>query len=369
MSGAPTGLRQVRSVVTINGVACGSLVSWEAETNEFTAPDTCSAHFALSDLPAQFDEGFWADTPSAKIEIFVGVPLDPDKYSSADLTSVFFGDVDDPVIDWVGTDLHLTGRDLSAKMIDAKTSEKYINKTASEIASILAGKYGLTPVITATTAKAGKLYAQDHVQLKDERTEWDLLTWLARVEGFRVYVKGRELHFEPIPDPATLKPFIVKRVAPGEAKTVSGNYVSLSTGRSLTIAGDIKVTVKSWGRSKKPVIRSAVRTGRGSGSGRGTGVKKKQEYEYSIPNLSPDQAQQKANTLLAEVSKHIMRLNFGGAASEDLHKDNVIALEGTGTSWDQTYFPETIHRQFDPEDGYSWTVSAKNKPTADEPTL
>jgi hypothetical protein len=57
-----------------------------------------------------------------------------------------------------------------------------------------------------------------------------------------------------------------------------------------------------------------------------------QEYSYSIPGLTPEQAQQRANQLLAELSRHEVRLAMSGPADNLLRKSDLIEFTGTGTA-------------------------------------
>ena len=372
MSDAPDGGNQPRGIVKINGAAIDAWVEWSTEVTSFTGPSTFSVTLAMAALPDATNVDYFAASSDLDVEIFAGRPTNAASFTATDLTSIFAGKADDVVADWLERSLTLTGRDLSAPLIDTKTSDKYVNQTASQVATTLAGKYGLTPVITATTGKVGKFYKTDHIDLKDERTEWDLLTWLAREEGFRAYVKGRELHFEPEPTDDSGTPFAIRRVPGGGARTESGNYVTLRTSHTLTIAGDIEVTVKSVNPKSKKSFTATAKKGGGGGKTKGLvggGKKKAQKYSYIFAGLTQDGCQKKANQLLAELSKHEMKLGFSGAAVDSLFITDSITLTGTDTAWDQTYHPDSIHREMSVEDGYSWSVEAKNHGTTSQPTL
>ena len=86
-------------------------------------------------------------------------------------------------------------------MIDTKTTEKYANRRVSDVAREFAEKHGLTPEITETEGLAGTLYDQDTADLRTERTEWDILSALARESGMLVRVQGRKLILAPRPEP------------------------------------------------------------------------------------------------------------------------------------------------------------------------
>lgn len=359
VTAAPRDLRRPRAIIQVNGEDLDGWLRWESDENEFYTADTATVTFGMSALPKDRGRAYWASLEKAEIEIFAAANA-PDEFTVADLDSVFAGVVDQVSFDWVDGTISLTCRDLTSRMIDTKTSEKFVNLTASKVVEQIAAKHGLNPVVTATSEKVGNLYQREQVDLQAERTEWDLLTWLANQEQFVVYVRGRDLHFEPKPQAGSAGSFVI------EIKEVEGieegNFESFSTSRDLGLSSEIKVTVKSWNtKAKKAFTRTATRKGRGRGD--------KIERSYTIPNLTPEQTQARANQLLAELSKHAMRLDFGGPASGALHIEDVIEVRGTGTAFDQVYYPESIVRSMAFEGGYTWAVGAKNTSPESEPTL
>ncbi len=353
--------RQPRSIVRINGVVFTGVVSWEVENNRFAAPDTYRLTLAVSKLPSANGPAWFASQTPLTVEILVGFPANPDQFDASEMTSLILGDAD--TFDWEVFDYAITlaGRDKSAPLLDTKASEKYPNLTASQIAAKLAQKYGLTPVVTATSTKAGKYYEIDHVRMQDERTEWDLLQWLAREEQFVCYVNGDELHFEPEPK-ASQDPYVFQYTPATATSPVGFNGQTLCLTRTMTIARGVTVTVQSWNhKQKKTFSRKA--------SFPGGGGKNPQQYSYVIGGLTPDQAQQRANQILAEISKHAVKLKVTGPADNLLLMTDVIKVSGTSTALDQVFYPDVITREFDVEDGYHWTVEAKNQSPQSEPTL
>ncbi len=354
-------LRAPRSVVKVNGQPMGGWLEWSWEANSLFQADTFSCAFAMSRLPDGFKADWWAAQTSIDVEFLVGFPQDPAAYSASDLTSVFAGRVDDPAFDWDRGVISVSGRDLTAAFLDNKTAEKFPNQTASQIATTLAGRRGLTPVVTATKTKVGRFYQIDKVRMESDRTEWDLLTYLAREEGFIVYVQGKELHFAPRPtDDAGAYQVVWTPAAAGAPP--SADHLRIRTSRSLTVAKDLVVIVRTWNaKSKKAFTRKATRNRAHGGT--------PQQYVYTIPGLTAEQAQQRANDLLAELTRHEMKLSFEGPAENGLGKAQMIKLSGTGTAFDQTYYPDTISRTFSVSDGYRWSVSAKNHSPESEPNL
>jgi phage protein D len=355
-------LRRPRSIIKVNGQVIAGWESWTWDGNSLYQADTFDALFPMKDLPPKFGPVWWAAQTDLDIEIFVGFPANADSFSASDLESIFAGRVDDASFDWPRQCISIAGRDMTAGFLDNKTSEKFPNQTASQIATMLAGRRGLTPVVTATKTKVGRYYQIDNVRMEDDRTEWDLLTWLAREEGFIVYVKGKELHFEPRAKGGDVFRVVWRPAEPG--KPMSTDFTSVKTVRTLTVARDLTVIVRSWNsKAKRAFEKKATRNRPKSPN--------KQQYVYSIPGLTPQQAQERANQLLAELSRHEMKLSVEGPAENALGKAQVIQLSGTGTAFDQTYYPDVIRRSFDASEGggYRWSISAKNHSPESEPTL
>ena len=197
----PGGLtRAPRPVVLVNGVKLPARAVLSVDVtnaSHFTA-DTYRVELAVAGLPPGFGPDYWADSQDDRIS--VGVSL-----SGETPAPLIVGRVDDADWDVAGRVLTLSGRDLSAALIDNKTAEKFQNRTASQIAQTLAARRGLSAAVQGTDTPAGTYYEIDHAVTTHEETEWDLLVYLAEREGFDVWVAGETLHFQP-PRPPTARP-------------------------------------------------------------------------------------------------------------------------------------------------------------------
>lgn len=351
-----------RGAVKVNGETVPGWVWFETEANEFYAPDTFRINWALSALPKDHDVAWFSSQGTLDLELFAGFVDDPDKVQTEELQSIFAGRVDVVSLDYGDLTMELVGRDLTAPFVDNKSSEKYVNLTSSQVAEKLAGKYGLEAKVEATTAKVGTFYATDHVDLQSDRTEWDLLTWLARKEGFRVYVKGKTLYFQA-PPASNERPYVFERTTSADGPD-GWNGQSVRVNRTLTVARDIEVTVTSWSTKQKKAYSRKARRSKLQGGGAIA-----QKYSYRIPNLTPEEAQQRANQLLAELSRHEMKLEVEGPADTTMAIDSVIQVRGTGTDFDQTYFPSSIVRRLSVDGGFGWSISAKNHSPESEATI
>ena len=358
--------RQPRGLVKVNDTFIHGWIDWEVDSNNFYAADTFRVRFAATDLPTDRDAAWFCAQTKLLVEIFAGFPANPDWFDVSELQSLIVGQVDDLSYDPLSTTIELSGRDLTAELIDAKTTEKFQNQTASEIASALAKRHNLTPVVTATATKSGTFYEIDHARLNAERSEWDLLAALANEEGMMVYVRGRSLHFEPKPKD-TDPPYLLTWEPPTiDRGFYQFNGKTISFSRNLTLAKDIVVTVRSWNAKNKKGFSKTVRATHNKNTvlaGASQPIGDAQTYQYSIPGLTPEQALQEAQKRLAQLSQHELKMNATLPADNVLDITRVIKVEGTGTAFDTVYFPDSIVRTMSIGEGYSMSVSAKNHET------
>ncbi|MGI4776960.1 MAG: phage late control D family protein [Janthinobacterium lividum] len=347
-----------------NGERLVGICSFDVDVNTFYQADTFRLTLALSAQPAGRGWAWWAEQTEIEIELLAGYPANPAAFNREDLSSLVIGNVDDIDIDPIRDEIVMGGRDLTSRFIDNKTIEKYQNLTASQVATKLAESQGLKPVVTETQETVGSYYQIDRVAIQDDRPEWDLLTYLAQRTGYVVYVKGRDLHFEPKPDPTTVEPYVLRwqPATPTQASPVF-NGTALSFRRNLTISKDVKVTVRSWNQKQKKGFtvtanRTKVKnatTGRVARSGLPP-----QQYSFYFPNMTPDEAQKKANQLLKDISEHEMNLVAEIPGDTAVTQERVLRVEGTGTAFDQQYYPASVVHSYSEGGGYRTSITAKN---------
>jgi phage protein D len=263
-------------------------------------------------------------------------------------TSLIQGQADSIHIDPIRNTIEIDGRDLTARLLDARTQETFANQTASEIATTLAGRHNLTPVVTATTTLAGRYYGAEHDritlgQFSRATTEWDLLSFLAAREGFDVFVTGQTLYFQPRSQTTT--PLLL----------TPGDCITLSLEQALTLARDIEVTVKSWNtRHQAAFTQTARSTAKGSRGGA------PQRIVVVRPNLQPNDALQLAQRILADLSSHERIVHADLPGELTLTSRSQITLSGTGTDFDQTYYIAELDRHFSLAHGYTQRLRLKN---------
>ena len=344
-------------------------LAWQVVNKDHFTADTWSVTMEPWQVPAPFAESFgiqyWDSAPTnTTVEVLIGlldnlanVASDP-----PDPQSLVLGQVDDVDVDPLTGHLTLTGRDLSAILIETKISNKWPTRVSSDIVTELAQDAGLTPQVTPTTTPAGKYYDSQYVSLVRTIPAWDLIVFLAQNEGFAAYVTGQTLYFGPPPAESVGLSINVSRASTG---LITSNAKRLKLSRSLTLGKDISVTVISYDPwAAKAVKAIATRAGRyPAASSAARSAETTQSYVYRKPGLTQQQAQQFANNLLQEITRfeRLMDLEIEGSPTFGVTQQ--VQLSGTGTSWDGLYFPQRITRSFSFKGGFSMRVEAKNHPT------
>ena len=188
--------RTPRLRVFANGRLMSGAIEAEVISNNFYGADRFSVSLALDGGSAYGVTQFWASTTDITVEIQFSLD------DGASFTSLVQGSVDNVSIDPVLGFVNLDGRDFAASLIEARTQEAFTNQTSSEIATLLAERHDLVPIVSKTTGTVGRYYQNEHDRLtldqfSSSTTEWDLLVFLARQEGFDVFVEGQVLYFQP----------------------------------------------------------------------------------------------------------------------------------------------------------------------------
>jgi phage protein D len=345
--------RAPRLQVIANGQIVAGAMDAEVISNNYYAADRFSASIALG-VDAWAGASFWASEPDILLE--VRFSLD----GGASFTSLVQGAVDGVSIDPTYGVVRLDGRDLTASLIEARTQETFANRTSSEIASLLAGRHNLLPYVAPTTTPVGRYYQSEHDsitlnQFSRATTEWDLLVFLARHEGFDVFVEGQALYFQP----STATSDLAATMRPE-------NLIDLKLERSLTLARDIEVQVKSWNSRQNNAFVQRARASSHGSSGRASGSP--QRYIFVQPNLTPDDALKLAQRKLAELTRHERTIRMTMPGELTLSPRSMIALEGTGTEFDQAYYIDAIERRLSHDGGLTEHILAKNTSPRTETT-
>lgn len=246
------------------------------------------------------------------------------------------GQIDNVALDFGAGEVVLSGRDLSARLIDAEVGQSFANQTASQLASTFAAGAGLTANVTATTTPVGQYYELAHMKTglgmhTRHATRWDLLAGLAAFEQFSLSVVGRTLNFGP---PVPAAPALV---------VFGRDLLSLVVDRALGLVAPA-VTVISWNPKLK---QSFSTTAGGAGAaGNAGGV------TLVRPNLTQAEVDREVAARQAALVAQAVLLRASMPGELTMVPDGIFALQGTGTVLDASYVVRTIERSVDVRRGF-----------------
>lgn len=272
-----------------------------------------------------------------QVKIYLGYVKDPAMWSKSELDHVFTGQVDGvkPKFGNPNT-VQLIGRDYSAPMIDTEYSVAYAERTSSQIAGLLAEKYGLTPLITTTIAIADRdLYAN--------KKEWEVLQALADLEGFVCYVtKDKELYFGPRREDDEEVVADLNYRAAGLANTAEIDFDD-------SLVGVVnKVTVRHWLGSNKNLIEASAVNEELLAAMAGQ-VKERVIYERKAKTY--ELAQMYAEKRLKELSRSVVTATGIYPGNQKMLAEKKVKVSGCGR-FDEAYYLEKVTHKLSKQEGY-----------------
>ena len=336
-----SSLRSPNLSASIGGLALPGLLEADISSN---------AHFGAARfrLRLAIDAATASDLlqPGTIVDVQVGVDGPP--------TSLVQGEIDSFTIDVLNGSVNLEGRDLTSRLLEARTQETFSNQTASEIAETLAGRHGLSPNVTATTTLAGRYYGNQHDRLtlgqfSRSTTEWDLLTFLAAREGYEAFVSGQTLNFVPL------------SAASNTYNLTPQDCISLTLEHVVGLASGVDVTVKSWNTRQQSAVTQRV-----SSASATQANGQPRQIVVVRPNLSAVDAQRLAQRIVADLSGHERLVAAELPGECEFSPRSIVLLSGTGTDFDGSYYIAELDRHFTAEQGFTETIRLKVLPTLTE---
>lgn len=355
--------RQISGRCLLNGIEV-PFVSFDVDNNAMNAADSFSLTLAVSALPKEMGlMQWWAEQTTIKVELSASIIT----ASGTDTKQLVIGNADHLTYHPARFEITLEGRDFTGLLIDYKsTGETYKNNFASDIATIIAKRHGLNPIVTASKYRFGSMMLADVAHLTGEQTDWDLLCNIAGFINYRVYVDGYDLHFEPMPaDPTekTADQYVIRYVPKGTFAYPQANVSDdLLFDRALSITKGLTVEVMSWQIKKKSERQfTASYPSSASGTKVGSIQSRTQVYRIIRPGLTQEAAMKLAQSTYQEISKHEMKMRCSTGGDNILDSKMMIRIEGTNSSFDQLYYCDSVRRSLSWNGGYTMSISAKNR--------
>ncbi len=309
-----------------------------ADTFEATLPIDAAAEFG-------FGLAEWADwNPSQEVSILYATQAD-----GGDRQLMISGTIDRPEIKLAEMTVSISGRDKSSKLMENRRNEKFANQKASDIATKIAKDAGLNPVVVDTGDFAGKAYTADIAHLVQNRIDYEVLSLLAEREGYRWYVEGDNLYFEPKTSDSAVFP--LHWAPPGVAAAYAvSNCIDLVLNKNSTAGRPTTVTYAGWHHGKKKLYKATA-----SASGVGDPVK----HRFHHNGNTQDQLEKKAKSHLRDLIRH--ELGIIAVVPGDLSLDPrmQVSLAGTGTIFDQTFDIDSLDFEMGWDQPFTVTIDAK----------
>lgn len=279
------------------------------------------------------------------------------RYEGEEIQTLIEGKMDYPIWDFStssGEIVTINGRSLAAGPFDYKETAKWQNMTSTNAFKAIAAQHGLIPVVPVSTGTLiGEYEKDDHVNVKREVSHWDFILYLCQNEGFTTRVVGKDWYFGP------------QEQLPNYSKEplnfTWGHNIEepFRIERAPNAARNLIIEVLSWipGKGKKKGQRIVEKA---SFVGSSTGNKYTMRYYY--PNLTRDQCQRKARSILEDLSKNQLYGSFNTDWFPELSNDRKINILGVGNGLSQTYFATKIVITGSKEDGLKSEVTFSNLP-------
>lgn len=320
-----------RAIVEVAGVNVRwqDLLSLRFEDTLYLAADSFEAEFRNDKLLSDWFR------KQQEVKIYLGYVKNPAAWTKSELDHIFTGIVDG-VRPKFGSSMTvpLIGRDYSAPLIDTEYSIAYASQTSSQVAGILAAKYGLIPIITPTTVIAEK-------ELVTDKKEWEVLQGLADLEGFVCYVtKKKELYFGPRQEADET---IVANLYYGQP-----GLANCTIDFDDSVVGVVnKVTVRHWGKDKTLIEASAVNQ-QVLGA---MGGQVKERIIYESKATTHALAQMYAEKRLKELSRMVITASGNCAGNPKLLTEKRVTVSGCGR-FDEAYYIEKAEHEYSKGSGY-----------------
>jgi phage protein D len=288
-----------------------------------------------------YSVSWWASAQRPLVE--VGFSVD----GGANYVELITGRVDNLSVDGLRGVVRLSGRDLSASLVDSNLRDAFPNHSADAIVSLLARRHGLIPRVAPTPGLVGRIFGglrEDGGTFAYSRasSDWDLIVRLATQYGYDAFVSGRALYFQP------------SNGMNGAAVSISPSMLSeLRIERNLAEPSGNGMAFASWDANAGRTVQQGDLAVLGADRGAGTG------NVVVRPNLDAAMMAEAARNFLVESRQHAFLVEMSMPADVVLLPRTVIQLTGTDTSFDRFYKVECVDRSLNPTGGYYQRIRAR----------
>jgi phage protein D/phage baseplate assembly protein gpV len=279
-----------------------------------------------------------------KSDEWEAIPYDVGKTCDIDLsdenevlTPVIKGEITalEPMFDRNTISLIVRGYDKGHRLHRAIKSKTWLNVTDSDIAQQIAGMYGLSAQVDATSEVFKHLY-------QNAQSDFDFLLSRAERIGYTVFTQDGKLHF-------------IKPSAPSGGVKLEWNKELITFRPRMTLNAQVsEVTVKGWDpKTKAPVVGTAsssavnpkVGYGKSGPQAAATLGAAKRLFVRKPVNSQAD-ATQIAQALLNQANDSYIEADGIAESVPTLHAGQVVKIEGVGSKFSGSYRLTSVRHEF-----------------------
>lgn len=261
---------------------------------------------------------------------------------------IFDGLADDIAVDPINGTARLIGRDYSSVLINSTYQSSFCNQTASEIANSIASRHGFISNITSTTTMVGSYQCDGYNQVllnahSQITSEWNLLKYLSRTEGFELFVDGTTLVFGP----ADALPRTTLSIGSADVIALTFHLVCPTSAQTI-------LTAKSWNSwLGQAVTYTDDRSFDPSAPGLPTlNADPGTEIAMIRPNLTPQGAEQLVNQRLDALNEQATTVQITMPGELALMPGDLLAVASGNNVFDGNYIVKSVRRQFSSAGGF-----------------
>ena len=263
--------------------------------------------------------------------------------------------------DSTGTYTVIRGYDEAHRLFRGRKTESYTQSTASDVATKVAQRAGLTVGKVESTSTVFDHLSQGGV------TDWEFLNSLANEIGYEIAVKDGKFDFRK-PQKAD--------TAPEGGKTAAENPLVLRLGTDLlrfrsliTAAEQVKeVQARGWDLAQKKALVAtapAKTTAAVLATYNPVDIAKKFGDPVYVATDVAFRSQAEVDTAAAAIAEQIAGAfaEFEGVArgNPKLHAGAAISVDNVGAPFDGKYTITSSHHRYDPNTGYTTTFSVTGR--------
>jgi Phage tail baseplate hub (GPD) len=338
------GIRAPRAWISLNGAK----ILCEEASITLSATGASSRYAVEVPLDLLLANGWTLSSLSTQKEISAQVYISNDINSDQNGVQMISGLVDDIETKLPDMVALISGRDLSAPLHNNLNTTQYLNQTAVQIVTTIAGNYGLS-VSGSSQGMVGKQYTTDYVKMFDGESDWSAIQALANIEGYAAYIMTNgTLYFgQPGQNGGS---YSANYQPPTPESPASGDFLAIALSANLALGSDVTATASAFDpRQNKNFTATATCAGNGGS---------KMNYECRAANATQAQLQKLARTRVYFAVRHEQEVEAELVGDNALVAGMTLSISGTQSEWDNSYAVDTVTHAVG-ANGYVMSVMAR----------